>query len=716
MVTEQPHGAGAGDGADGPVGESSVVPALNVFDPAPVAVAVFQGPEHVLTYTNAVYRRLFGDRPLGVPARQALSDLQPQEHFTLLDRVYWTGEPVAVGSDRPVRLEDGRGEVHDRWFSLSLSRAVPAGRAGSREEAGVLLVAMEVTGEVTAKERARLLSEKRLRALHRYQSLVTAGAQKVWVTDRDGGLIEGSPAWERVTGMSWEQLRGHGWLDAAHPEDRPELAEAWWRAVREVPELFRHRFRLRHKDGCHRHCELRAVPIREGGRVVEWVGACADVEDQWLAERRKELLARASAAVTESARADHAFAAVGRVIVPELADACGVYLFPESEPGAEQESGVIHRISATIRDGLSPGVAPLGPERVLPGSAFDQAIRERRPVHRRIGPGPVAPEAVPPGVAPWAETVGVHDVVMFPVTVAGSVHAVVAVYACHDREGFSRDELRLVRAVLDQSLPVFSTSLELRHTQRIALALQRSLLTDPPVVDGLEIVARYLPSSMADEVGGDWYDSFLLPDGATTLIIGDVAGHDLTAAVAMSKMRNMLRGLVVDRQEPPGDILRRLDVSTQILGTEEGTATCVYARIEGPEGGPWQLHFSVAGHPPPLLVTAEGEARFLDAAQDIMLGGLAPDQERASTKEPLPPRSTVLLYTDGLIERADEDIDEGLERLRRHAARLATEPLDDFCRALVAEPAASSNDDIAVIAARMPGPEGQEPEGSATVC
>ncbi|POX37804.1 serine/threonine protein phosphatase [Streptomyces sp. Ru73] len=714
MVTEQPHGTGTGPPGE-PAAKPPVIPALDVFDPAPVAVAVFRGPEHVLVYTNAVYRRLFGDRPLGVPAREALPDLQPREHFTVLDEVYRTGKPAQFGPNRPVRLEDGQGEVRDRWFSLSVSRAAPAGRTGTPDELGVLLVAMEVTGEVTAKERARLLSDKRLRVLQRYQSLVAAGAQKVSVSDRDGRLIEGSPGWTEVTGLPWERLRGHGWLDTAHPEDRAALAEAWQRAVREVPELFQHRFRLRNKDGCYRHCELRAVPIKEFGRVVEWVGACSDVEEQWQADRRKELLARASAAVTESARADRAFAAVGRVIVPELADACGVYLFPESEPGAERESGIIHRISATLRDGLHGPMAPLAPERVLPGSAFAQAIRERRPIHRRLGPGPVPPEAVPPGVAPWAEAAGVHDVVMFPVTVAGSVHAVVAVYACGERERFARDDLRLVRAVLDQSVPVFSTSLELRHTQRIALALQRSLLTDPPLVDGLEIVARYLPSSRADEVGGDWYDSFVLPDGATTLIIGDVAGHDLTAAVAMSKMRNMLRGLVVDRQEPPGDILRRLDVSTQILATEEGTATCVYARIEGAEGGPWQLHFSVAGHPPPLLVTAGGEARFLDAAQDIMLGGLAPDQERASAIEPLPPGSIVLLYTDGLVERPDEDIDEGLERLRRHAARLAGEPLDDFCRELVAGPAETSNDDIAVIAARMPGAAGQEPEGSATV-
>lgn len=703
MVTEQPDREGPG------------IPALDVFDPAPVAVAVFHGPDHVLAYTNAVYRRLFGNRPLGVPAREALSELEQREHFALLDQVYRTGEPVQIGPDRPVRIEDARGEVRDRWFSLSFSRAVAEGRAGGPEQVGVLLVAMEVTGEVTAKERARLLSEKRLRVLHRYQSLVAAGAQKVWVTDPDGRLIERSPGWEQVTGMSWNQLRGDGWLDSAHPDDRPALAEAWRRAVREVPELFQHRFRLLHKDGCHRHCELRAVPIRESGRVVEWIGACADIEDQWLAERRKELLVRASAAVTESARADHAFAAVGRVIVPELADACGVYLFPEGEPGTELEGRVIHRISATIRDGLPGAMAPLRPERVIPGSAFDQAIREHRPVHRTLDPGPVPPGKVPPGVDVWAEEAGVHDVVMFPVTVAGSVHAVFTVYACRGREPFSRDELGLVRAVLDQCLPVFSHALELRHTQRIALALQRSLLTDPPTVDGLEIVARYAPSSMADEVGGDWYDSFVLPDGATTLIIGDVAGHDLTAAVTMSKMRNMLRGLVVDRQEPPGDILRRLDVSTQILDTEEGTATCVYARIEGESGGPRQLHFSVAGHPPPLLVTADGEARFLDAAQDIMLGGLAPNKERASTTEPLPPGCIVLLYTDGLVERADEDIDQGLERLRRDAARLATEPLDEFCRALVEGPSATSNDDIAVIAARLPGPEGQEPEGSATV-
>src|SRR5690606_34426517 len=143
------------------------------------------------------------------------------------------------------------------------------------------------------------------------------------------------------------------------------------------------------------------------------------------------------------------------------------------------------------------------------------------------------------------------------------------------------------------------------------------------------------------------------------------------------------------------------DTATQILTPEEATATCIYARVEGPRGGPWQLNYSVAGHVPPLLVEADGNAHFLLDAHNPLLG-LAPDQPRISAIEPLPPGSTLLLCTDGLIERHDEDLDDGLGRLLDHASALADAPLDAFCDELLAKHAASGDDDMALIALRLP--------------
>ncbi|WP_461026611.1 PP2C family protein-serine/threonine phosphatase, partial [Streptomyces sparsus] len=301
---------------------------------------------------------------------------------------------------------------------------------------------------------------------------------------------------------------------------------------------------------------------------------------------------------------------------------------------------------------------------------------------------------------------GAHSGVLLPVMVDGAVAAVVAAFACGARKPIGAADRDLMRELVEQAHAPLSHALRLQSSQRVALALQRSLLTDPPDVPGLEIAVRYLPSPSAAEVGGDWYDSFVLPDGSTTLIIGDVAGHDLDAAVSMSRLRNMLRGLTVDRQAPPGDVLRRLDVSAQTLDAEEGTATCVLARVEGPAGGARRLNYSVAGHPPPLLVGPDGATRFLWDGRGLLLGGPLPEQPRDSATCPLPPGGTLLLYTDGLVERPGEDLDEGLRRLAGLAASLAGVPVESFCDGLLADPAGAGRDDVAMIALRLPEPPG----------
>ncbi|HEV2635690.1 MAG TPA: GAF domain-containing SpoIIE family protein phosphatase [Actinocrinis sp.] len=241
------------------------------------------------------------------------------------------------------------------------------------------------------------------------------------------------------------------------------------------------------------------------------------------------------------------------------------------------------------------------------------------------------------------------------------------------------------------------------QVQRIAERFQRSLLPELPNAGPLDLAARYQPSVAPAEVGGDWYDAFVLPEGATTLIIGDVVGHDLRAAIAMSQVRNMLRGIASDRKEPPGKILGRLDAAHDILYRGQ-MFSCIYGLVEklGPDE-PWKFHYSVAGHPPPLLITHEGDTRFLTGGRSMLLG-VDPTLFRPDATEPLPPGSIVLLYTDGLIERRGEDMILGLARLRQHAAALAREPLKVFCDELLSGLAATSTDDVALIAVRVPPP------------
>ncbi|MGW7257738.1 PP2C family protein-serine/threonine phosphatase [Streptomyces sp. NPDC054834] len=181
-------------------------------------------------------------------------------------------------------------------------------------------------------------------------------------------------------------------------------------------------------------------------------------------------------------------------------------------------------------------------------------------------------------------------------------------------------------------------------------------------------------------------------------------GHDLTAAAGMAQLHGILRSLAWDRSGPTGAVVDRLDDAMHAITTVR-MATLVLARVEGPETGPWTLRWTSAGHPPPLLLTPDGNARYLEAGQGLILGThLGAGGHRPSAAHTLPPGSTLLLYTDGLIEVRGSDLDSGLSRLRRHALALAHEPLDTLCDQLSVQVPPGSTDDIALLALRLPVP------------
>ncbi|MFE7981431.1 SpoIIE family protein phosphatase [Streptomyces cellulosae] len=669
---------------------------LEMFDPAPIGVVFTRGPEHRLAYTNAVYRRIFGDRPLGRPLRRAFPDLAQSGYFDIFDRVLATGE-AEVLTAVPIDLDFADSPQEEtRYFTFSVSRATVSD--GSR---GVLGVIVETTEQVTAARRIRVLSEERRRALLRYRSLVRAGSEMVWVTGPGGGVTEPSPGWQRVTGQTWQEFRDDGWIDAVHPDDRASVIERWSRALREVQPRFTHTYRLRLATGGYRHFAVDAAPVRDGDTVIEWIGTCRDVEQEWQDARRERLLARATAVTADTARPDEMLAALTAVIVPELADSCTSYLLPQALHRTPGTALTAERVAAVTRQG--PAVPPPHhTEHLGPDSALVRAADLRRPVHAVFPPGSPPPDIAPPGTEPWLAP-DANSVVLLPVVVDGTTAALVVACVSGDRPSLGQPEISLLQTLLERAHTPLSNALEYQRTRQVALALQHSLLTEPPDVPGLDIAVRYRPSNSAAEVGGDWYDSFVLRDGATVLTVGDVAGHDLPAAVTMGQLRNMLRGLTLDREEPTGDILRRLDTSIQTLYLE-CTATCVLARIERPTPGRLQLHYSVAGHPPPLLVEADGTAHFLNEGRSPMLG-LLPDTRHSTAVHPLPPGSTLLLYTDGLVERRNEDLTDGLDRLRRHASTAARRPLAPFCDELLAGMLTTDNDDdTALVALRLSVP------------
>ncbi|QFY14410.1 SpoIIE family protein phosphatase [Nonomuraea phyllanthi] len=660
----------------------------NTLDVLPVGVLVTGGSDHRLLYTNRACQEMVGQLELGVPIQEALSDVCLEDDFAPFDRVLETGDATTVEAIPFKYDEQGR----LRFASLSMLKIM-------REDGeGLLVVAVEVTDRVAAGRPTGSVAGDQERLLQRYQSLVQLQTQAVWVADPMGAVSEPIAGWQQLTGQSWEEHRGDGWLNAVHPDDRESAKERWAGAVERKRNLDKVH-RVRTPDGAYRHVRVRALPIVEGGAIVEWVGTIADIEQEWQEEQHRLLLDQVAAATANLADLDEVLRALAEVIVPNLADGCSIYLMPGLEDQSIPRPVVGERLVSLVPD------EPMSTGRQVfsPASAFAKAIRSRRP-SLHVFPGKQPPPGItPPNVEDWLRLADVNSVALVPVIVDGEVAAMLVAGACGEREPLGKAEVDLLGRMLDHAHDHLRNAMQFQRTQRIALALQNCLLPDPPDVPGLEVTARYRPSATAEEVGGDWYDSFVLPDGSMVLTIGDVAGHDLTAAVTMSQMRNALRGLAIDRREPPGDILRRLNVATEILYPED-TGTCILARLEYQGNREWQLHYSVAGHPPPLLVTQDGEARYLEDAVNPILG-VGYDMPRTSTVATLRPGSTLLLYTDGLVEVPGGHLDAGLECLRRAAASMAGAPLEALCDELLSRmpmmPVAR-RDDIAIIAVQLP--------------
>lgn len=656
-----------------------------VFDLAPVAIVLTSGPGHDLVYANAEHRRTFGAHNLGGPLRAEAHAADADAFSALLDRVYTTGEPeqITIG-------------LGDDCFTWSCS-PVTAHRGGR----GLLLMALDVTAQSRTSREARELAEERRRVLRRYQALVETVTPMVWLVGPDGSAIEPVAGWHETTGQTWPEGRGLGWLDQVHPHDRGAMRTAFAAALRECPDVFEYPFRLRTADGTYRHVVARAVPIRVDGKVVEWIGATADVEDQWQSGRRERLLSRAAAA-TDALRLEDALDALANVIVPELADACGVYLLPGTGERLEPPTVAI-RIAATARPGLPP-LPPLEQTRYMVQEPLAGMLSRRRSLLVQLDPdGPPRP-GVPPEIHQWLVAVRATSLALLPVVVDGTLAAMASVVTCNGAPPLTSENLILLREVLEHAHVPLSHALHFQRTHHVARTLQQALLTDPPDVPGVELAVRYHPSAMAAEIGGDWYDAFRLPDGALALTIGDVVGHDVTAASAMGQLRSMLRALAYENATNPARTLTRLDNAATGLGVT-GLATVVHARLERSADGGWDAVWSNAGHPPPLLLHPDGSHERLEAADgtdgpqaDLPLC-VDPEGIRTGHRVRVPPGSTLLLYTDGLIEAPGTHLDDGIRDLAAHAAAARHLDAGALCDRLIAE-APDARDDIAVVAFR----------------
>jgi PAS domain S-box-containing protein len=258
-------------------------------------------------------------------------------------------------------------------------------------------------------------------------------------------------------------------------------------------------------------------------------------------------------------------------------------------------------------------------------------------------------------------------------------------------DGEPTELVGIVRDITDQR--------EAEREHAIAETLQHALLPQRiGPVPGVEIATRYLAAEEGTHAGGDWYDVIDLPGERTAFVIGDVSGHGVRAASSMGQVRMTVRAYALAGGEP-GTVVSLTATALDRLGESE-LVTLVYLELEPATAG---VRLVVAGHPPPLLLDADGRASYLDIEPGLPLGlGLADREAYVETALTLPPGSALFLYTDGLIDRADLPVAEGLERLRAALEHADGDDLERLCdEVLAAMKASTSSDDVAIACLRL---------------
>ncbi|MGD9484813.1 SpoIIE family protein phosphatase [Streptomyces sp. TRM70308] len=538
----------------------------------------------------------------------------------------------------------------------------------------------------------------------------------VVVVDEDGLVVSVNGAAERVLGRSREELVGQDSHDLLHrdshghpmPRTRCRLRKALLagRTEHGVAEWFAR------GDGTLVQLFWLVVPYapasRKAGALVLLYGPDRGVPDEDFAGApaplaeldRLALLAETTTQLTSTLDTDEALRRLAALTVPRLADWAVIDLLTERDEVrralvTEHKDGVL-----VEREDLQgpmppvPGESPMPLSRALRGAASSLA-------------GPSTYQGPPDsGIAVeqrrlFAET-GMHSAAIAPIRGLRDVLGALTLGRSGHPVAFTHGDLPLLEDITRRAGLALDNARLYQRQRKVAETMQRHLLPQLPTVPGLEMTVRYVPAPRSSSVGGDWYDAFALTGNDHALVIGDVVGHDLDAAAGMAQVRNMLRAFAWSQPNAtPSAVVTQLDEAVKHIA-EVPMATMVLATLARGDDGLWRLCWTNAGHPPPLLVGHDGQARYLTDAHGILLGtGIA--RPRPDVVTVLPPRATVLLYTDGLVESPHHPIDDGLERLRRHAASLAHRPLDSFCDSLLEQVRPGDNDDdVAMLALRTP--------------
>ncbi|MGW1723385.1 SpoIIE family protein phosphatase [Streptomyces sp. NPDC002306] len=598
-----------------------------------------------------------------------------------------------------VRHRDGR--VLDVSLRISMLR-------GCDGEARWLLSLVDTGAlsgeELSAAVRGRLLSRAPI---------------GVVVRDRQLRCVFTNDAMERHDGVPADRRLGRRCADA-QPAEGSDVLEALMRQVFRSGAPLVHEYRMWLSESLDRdqpgavsfHCLLGA-----DGRPLGVCVISADVTESRRARERLGVLSRAGTRLGSTLDVMQAGQELADVAVPLLADYVAVDLeqsvpFGEGPPVRVGPQGdhlpVFRRAGlASIHQGAPESPWLRGEPVQLPDTAPAVEVLRTGRSHLEpvldAAPGTWLERA--PALAERIRRHGAHSLMVVPIRTRRAVLGMVVFLRTEDPTPFQDVDLLLAEELVSRAAQSLDNARRYAREHTAALALQRNLL--PRRLAGgmaVDVASRYLPADVDHGVGGDWFDVIQLSGARVALVVGDVVGHGVHAAAIMGRLRAAV-GALADMDLPPDEVLGRLDATVQRMAAEDAGsprqasavgATCLFAVYDPATR---RCAMARAGHPPPAIVDPRGRVSFPDLPAGTPLGiGMGDPFETVELE--LPEGSLLALYTDGLIEARDHDIEEGMRRLGTALAQPGRS-LDDLCDlATDTRPGREAPDDITLLLVR----------------
>ncbi|MFL6094226.1 MAG: SpoIIE family protein phosphatase [Blastococcus sp.] len=717
-----------------------------VLADVPVAMLVIDQRSSSVVYANVAAVELAGNVRLPVDvdtwgAEAGLTDLSggplassSGPLSTIAQGRPVTGEAVRLSpgtSTEPGRADADRGDADQLLWVTGF----PLSQVQSDEQLGLVVFLQLDPLDETADPEAYLQALR--------ERAVIATDITLTITDPrqpDNPLVWANPSFTRITGYESDEVVGRNCRFLQGPATEPAAVDEIRTALAERRTVTTTLLNYR-KDGTAFWNQLSISPVFDGaGTLVSFVGVQTDVTERVRVEHEREAAFAAEQAarqeaelarsIAEQAQSDaeraqsDAERAQGRLALmaeatstliatldmSELLDRLAALCVPRLADWAFvtvlDDYGDVREFAARHRDGRDDELAEFADLHVLhlgPGSPSRRSMAASRPVLLDdLSPDVLAEVLEYPGALEAFQLLGGAHVLTVPMVARRRTLGAIALIRSSADNPFSQEDVHLAADLGSRAALAIDNVRLYRREHAVADTLQRSLLPVLPDVSGIESAAHYVSASSAADVGGDFYDLLALPDESVALVVGDVVGHDVAAAAAMGHLRGLLRACVWDAGDAdPAAVLARVDRLVQGLRVAS-LATMVYARALRPagDGAPWQVHIANAGHPPMLLRQPDGSVQILAEVTGLLVG-VDVSSHRESVVLEVPRGATLVAYTDGLVERTDRDMDQGIHEL---CERIMRAPRDagprELCDVAVSG-ALDHRDDVALIAVRF---------------